>query len=113
MLINCIRQHDAILITYSVADKTSFDAVDVGGIQQNQLSLIENVVEHSKNDNVVIFLVGNQIDLKDKRVISWEDGALKCEINAQLNTEFNSVLKYALRMRLSPKLTLTNFRGVR
>ena len=31
---------------------------------------------------------------------------LKCEINAHLNTEFNSYArKYALRMRLSPKLT--------
>ena len=31
--------------------------------------------------------------------------ALKVEINAHPNTEFNTVLKYALRMRLSPKLT--------
>ena len=50
-----------------------------------------------------------EVILRDGQcALEADESTLKCEINAHLNTEFNSVLKYALRMRLSPKLTPIN-----
>ena len=47
---------------------------------------------------------GATIDIK----VLWDRTNRACSLNliirVSLNTEFNSVLKYALRMRLSPKL---------
>lgn len=53
----------ACIIVYDITNKTSF---------QNSMYWINEIRQN--NDNVKLIIVGNKIDLKDKRAVSFEDG---------------------------------------
>ena len=60
---NYYKNSNGIILVYSVVDKKSFDEIS---------NWIEDIREETKDD-IIIFLVGNKIDLNDKRVISIND----------------------------------------
>ena len=63
-----VRSSDGIFIVYDVTNFESFNNIDYW------VSEIEKAID----SNVVIYLIGNKIDLDDKRVISYENGKNKC-----------------------------------
>ena len=63
-----VRSSDGIFIVYDVTNFESFNNIDYW------ISEIEKAID----SNVVIYLIGNKIDLDDKRVISYENGKNKC-----------------------------------
>ena len=58
---NCL----GILLVYAVNNKESFN---------NIISWMNEIEEKKCNENVPIVLVGNKIDLKDEREVSYEEG---------------------------------------
>ena len=61
---NYYNNSNGIILVYSVIDKKSFDDIS---------NWIEEIKEQTKDD-IIIFLVGNKIDLNEKRVISIKEG---------------------------------------
>ncbi len=59
-----IREAQIILLIYDITSKESFESIPIW------FSDILNV----KNDEAIFALVGNKIDLNDKRVVSFEEG---------------------------------------
>ena len=54
-----------IIVTYDITDRDSFNAVH---------TWMQQAEHHSPHDNVQIILVGNKVDLAERRVISFEEG---------------------------------------
>ena len=61
---NYYNNSNGIILVYSVIDKKSFDDIS---------NWIDEIKEQTKDD-IIIFLVGNKIDLNEKRVISIKEG---------------------------------------
>ncbi len=64
---NYIRGSSLVFIVYDISNKKSFDSV------QSWVNFINNI----ENSNIVI--VGNKIDLENKREVSYEEGKKFCE----------------------------------
>ena len=62
--LNAIKNANGVLLMYDVTNKISFDSIS---------EWMKNIKEE-KGDTFPVVLVGNKIDLKEKRVISKEDG---------------------------------------
>ena len=61
---NCL----GALIIYDITDKKSFDIVD---------NWIDNIYNVKDNKKFPLILIGNKIDLKDERIISFDEGKNK------------------------------------
>ena len=59
-----VRSSDGIFIVYDVTNNESF----------NNVSYWLSEIEKAIDKNVVIYLIGNKIDLDDKRVVSYISG---------------------------------------
>ena len=68
--INCLRNIQGIVLMYDITEKKSF----------NGINFWLNTIKNLEGDNIVpIILIGNKIDLEDKRKISKEEGKAKAE----------------------------------
>ena len=68
--INCLRNIQGIILMYDITEKKSFDSIN-GWL---------NIIKNLEGENTVpIILIGNKIDLEDKREISNEKGKEKAE----------------------------------
>ena len=65
MSINVIKNVEGLILTYSIANRKSFENLD------NWLNQLNNVADISKTP---ITLVGNMCDLKESREVSFEEG---------------------------------------
>lgn len=80
----------AALCVFSVTDRESFDSID---------DWVESIHQRT-DDQLIIFLIGNKIDLSDKREVSEEEGKAKAkaygafyhEVSAKTGEGFDNFL---------------------
>ena len=60
------KKSDCIILVYDISDRESFELC--------KTYFCETIKEKCKND-IKVILVGNKIDLEDKRNVSYEEGA--------------------------------------
>ena len=89
------KRADCCVLVYDITDKDSFDAIENFYIKE-----INNLCK----ENIKVILVGNKTDLKNKRVISNEDGAdlatkynfyfkeTSCELNSNVADTFETII---------------------
>ncbi len=79
-----VRSSDGIFIVYDITNIESF----------NNVSYWVSEIEKAIDTNVIIYLLGNKIDLDTQRVVSYESGKNKatkfsfndfCEVSAKTN----------------------------
>ena len=75
-----IREAQIILLIYDITDKESFDSMP---------KWIQEVLQ-VKNSEAVFVLIGNKIDLEDKRQISFEEGKKFAEENNYIFQEVSA-----------------------
>ena len=87
-----VRSSDGIFIVYDVTNNESF----------NNVSYWLSEIEKAIDKNVVIYLIGNKIDLENKRTVSYENGKEKAlkenfnffgEVSAKTN---ENIMKYII-----------------
>ena len=87
-----VRNSDGILIVYDISNNESFKNV----------SYWNSEIEKAVDKNVVIYLIGNKIDLEDKRTVSYENGKQKAlnenfhffgEVSAKTNENIMEIYK--------------------
>ena len=64
-----MRNADGAFIVYDITNESSFDAIDYWYEQ----------IKLSSNDDIIIYLLGNKIDLNKKRIISRNSGLDKAK----------------------------------
>ena len=66
-----MRNADGAFIVYDITNESSFDAIDYWYEQ----------IKLSSNDDIIIYLLGNKIDLNNNRIISRNSGLDKAKKN--------------------------------
>ena len=64
-----MRNADGAFIVYDITNESSFDAIDYWYEQ----------IKLSSNDDIIIYLLGNKIDLNNNRIISRNSGLDKAK----------------------------------
>jgi len=64
-----LRNADGAFIVYDITNESSFDAIDYWYEQ----------IKLSSNDDIIIYLLGNKIDLNNNRIISRNSGLDKAK----------------------------------
>ena len=64
-----MRNADGAFIVYDITNESSFDAIDYWYEQ----------IKLSSNDDIIIYLLGNKIDLNNNRIISQNSGLEKAK----------------------------------
>ena len=72
---NSIKSADGIILMYDITNQKSYDDIT---------NWIKSVKEH-KGPNFPMILIGNKLDLKEKRIVSKEEGI---ELASQYNLNF-------------------------
>jgi Ras-related protein Rab-8A len=91
------KKVDGCLIVYDITNQKSFDEIEE--------YFIPNIQDKCK-ENIPVFILGNKSDLKDKRIISVEQGnqlALRYnyifkEISSVKNSNLNDIFQRIIRM---------------
>ena len=99
-----IREAQIILLIYDITSKESFESIP------KWFSDVLNV----KNDEAIFALVGNKIDLNDKRVVSFEEGKKLAnekniifeEVSAKDGQNFNELFDNKLLMNYIKNLKI-------
>ena len=116
---NFYRGAHGVLLVYDICEKKGF--LDVK-------SWIEQIIENTDNDNIVMILCGNKIDKEKERIISKQEGEnlaksygipfFECSAknNININEMFNTMaqnifMKVGTRYSIAVKLNSNNFKN--
>ena len=72
------KKQDCILLVYDISDRHSFDECK---------TYFCNKIKEKCKDNIMVILVGNKIDLEEKRKVSFEEGSNLAFLNNWLFIE--------------------------
>ena len=100
------KRADCCLLVYDITNKDSFNAIENYYIKE---------IKDLCKENINVILVGNKTDLKDKRIISSEDGAnlakkyhfyfkeTSCEYNSNVADAFETIISMTHKEMLKNK----------